>query len=112
MHNENFKYLLDNNGEIRLLENQKIRKVCIYKVTTDISEIVNAEIIIVYVQTNYHEDLIKRIIPYIKDGQIVVFNPGYLSTAYMLKHNYNKNITIVEAESSFIDCRISETRID
>ena len=37
-----------------------------------------------------------------------MINPGYFSTAYVLKHCKNKDITIVEAQSSFIDCRIKE----
>ena len=108
MHNENFQYLVENKGEIRLFENGELKISNIYKVTTDLSELKKAEIIIVYIQTNYHEALIKRIIPYIQDGQIIIFNPGYLSTAYMLKHCKNNDITIIEAESSFIDCRIVE----
>lgn len=108
MHNENFEYLTNNNGEIKLFENEKLYKAKIYKVTKDIKEISKSELIIIYIQTNYHEALIKRISPFIQDEQIIIFNPGYLSTAYMLKHYNNKNITIVEAESSFIDCRIAE----
>ena len=99
---------MENKGEIRLFENGELKISNIYKVTTDLSELKKAEIIIVYIQTNYHEALIKRIIPYIQDGQIIIFNPGYLSTAYMLKHCKNNDITIIEAESSFIDCRIVE----
>ena len=37
-----------------------------------------------------------------------MFNRGNLSTAYKLKHGSNLEITIVEAQSSFIDCRIAE----
>lgn len=108
MHNENFNYLVDNNGKIRLFEDGVIRETNIYKVTKDLSELSAAEIIIVYIQTNYHEALIKRIANHIHSGQIIIFNPGYLSTAYMIKYCGNKDISIVEAESSFIDCRISE----
>jgi opine dehydrogenase len=108
MHNENFQYLKDNNGEIRIFENQEMKFTNIEKVTKDLSELSKSEIVIIYIQTNYHEDLIKRIVPYIKDNQIIVINPGYLSTAYMLKYCKDFDITIVEAQSSFIDCRIAE----
>ncbi len=108
MHNDNFKYLMSNNGLIKLLENGEIRATNIHKVTTDLSELSKAEVVIVYIQTNYHEGLIKKMIPHIQTGQIILFNPGYLSTAYMLKHCKNNDITIIEAESSFIDCRIVE----
>lgn len=108
MHNDNFEYLLNNDGKITILEDGQYRQARINQVTKDFSEITGADIVIVYIQTNYHEDLIRRIIPYIKDGQTIMFNPGYLSTAYMLKHGAGLDITIVEAQSSFIDCRIVE----
>lgn len=67
----------------------------------------DAELIIVYIQTSYHEDVIKKMAPYMKDGQAVLFEPGYLSTAYLLNH-CDKDIISIEAESSPIDCRIIE----
>ncbi|MFU0790260.1 MAG: NAD/NADP octopine/nopaline dehydrogenase family protein [Virgibacillus proomii] len=108
MHNENFNYLLENNGKIALRENGETKTTRINKVTKDLSELAKADIIIVYIQTSYHEDLILKIRNHIQDDQIILFNPGYFSTAYMLKHGINHNITIVEAQSSFIDCRIIE----
>ena len=42
------------------------------------------------------------------EEQIVLLEPGYLSTAYFLKHEKVKSFTIVEAQSSPIDCRIVE----
>ncbi|MBU8567101.1 NAD/NADP octopine/nopaline dehydrogenase family protein [Virgibacillus pantothenticus] len=108
MHNENFNYLLKNNGKITLRENEVTKTTRINKITKDLSELSKAEIIIVYIQTTYHEDLIRKMKDYIQDEQIILFNPGYFSTAYMLKHGIKHNITIVEAQSSFIDCRIIE----
>lgn len=108
INNENFKYILDNDGKIEMHENGKITEAKISTVTTDIASISQAEIIIVYIQTKYHEQLIQKMIPHLTDGQIVIFNPGYLSTAYMLKYNALDTVIVVEAESSFIDCRISK----
>lgn len=106
LHNEHFEYI-KTNKEIVLNEFGKIRTVKIENVTTNYSEALNekTELIIVYIQTNYHEELIKKIEPYLHDGQIILFEPGYLSTAYLLKHT-NKKVVSVEAESSPIDCRI------
>jgi opine dehydrogenase len=108
MHNKNFNYLINNDGEVRLIEDGKTRLTNIGYVTRDLSRISDSEIIIIYIQTNYHEQLIKRIKPYFSNGQILLFNPGYLSTAYVLKHCGDIKLTVVEAQSSFIDCRISE----
>ncbi|MEK3888480.1 NAD/NADP octopine/nopaline dehydrogenase family protein [Bacillus sp. FSL K6-3431] len=107
LHNEHFEYLKENNGEITLLEDANETSVKIDEVTTDIKKaITGAEIIIIYVQTNYHEQVIRSILPFITDDQIVLLEPGYLSTAYFLKHKKYMNFTIVEAQSSPIDCRI------
>lgn len=108
LHNDNFKYLIENNGKITLDEFGEMKEAKISWVTTDISAIAECEIIIIYIQTGFHEDLIKRIIPFLKSNQIVLVNPGYLSTAYMLKHGVPKDVIIAEAQSSFIDCRIKE----
>ncbi len=84
---------------------------CVYeakiKFTDNIKESVeSANLIIVFVQTNYHRDIISRISPYIKSGQTVLFEPGYLSTCYLLQE-CKEDITVIEAESSTIDCRIT-----
>lgn len=108
MHNQNFKYLIENNGEIKIVENGKTKVSFINRITRDLSAIAEANIVIIYIQTNYHEDLVKRIKPYLRNGHILIFNPGYLSTAYILKYCSGIDITVVEAQSSFIDCRIVE----
>lgn len=109
LHNEHFEYLNKNNGEITILNGFKETLVNLDVVTTDVKlAITDAEIIIIYVQTNYHEQVIKRILPFIDEDQIVLLEPGYLSTAYFLKHQSDMNLTIVEAQSSPIDCRIVE----
>lgn len=108
MHDDNFNYLLENNGKMTLNEFGEIKTANIAKVTRDASEIRGNEVVIIYIQTNFHEQLIQRLAPYFEDDQIVLINPGYLSTAYMLKHCSDKKLIIAEAESSFIDGRIME----
>lgn len=66
----------------------------------------SADCIIIYIQTNYHEKLIKEMVQYMHNGQIVIVEPGYMSTCFFLKYNC-PDITIIEAESSPIDCRIT-----
>lgn len=106
MHNSHFEFI-NNTGTIILLENGE-RHIAGVKVTTSYEEAIpKAEIIIIFVQTNYHEQVIKMASKYMKDGQIVLVEPGYLCTAFMLKYCH-KDITVVEAESSPIDCRIIE----
>ncbi len=69
-----------------------------------------ADVIIITTQTNYHEDVIIKISPFLRDDQVIIFEPGYLSTCYLLKHS-DKSILSIEAESSPIDCRITSPGI-
>lgn len=108
MHNENFDYLIENNGKVRITENGETKTTQILHVTRDLSCVSESEVVIIYIQTTYHEDLLTRIKSYLKDGQVLLINPGYLSTTYVLKHCSDIDLIIVEAQSSFIDCRISE----
>lgn len=108
MHDENFKFLLENGGIVNLTEEGKTVTAKIKHITRELSYLSESKVVIVYIQTNYHEALIKRIKPHLRDGQILLLNPGYLSTAYVLKHCSDINLTICEAQSSFLDCRISE----
>lgn len=105
LHDDNFEYLLKNNGEMILDEFGTIKKSKIRKLSRDISDIKGSKVVIIFVQTNYHLELIKRISRHLVDDQLILFNPGYLSSAYLLKY-CSKNIIIAEAESSFIDGRI------
>lgn len=107
IHNENFEKI-KNTKNISVcdpyLENYSVEIHC---VTQNLDEAVrSADVIIFYIQTNYHEDLIKKISHSFRDGQVVILEPGYLSTCYFLKH-CDKDITCIEAESSPIDCRIT-----
>lgn len=105
LHNEHFAEL-QKTGWILLEENNSEYPAKVFA-TTDIPLALSGrDLIIVYIQTNYHEQLIQRISPYLEDGQTVLIEPGYLSTCYFLRY-CKKDITIVEAESSPIDCRIT-----
>lgn len=108
MHNDNFEFMINNNNELTIWENDETKKARISKVTDDLSKIKGSEIVMIFIQTNYHEQLIKKAAQFFENGQTVIINPGYLSTSYMIKYCGNKDLTVVEATSSFIDCRIIE----
>lgn len=108
LHNDNFNYLVEHNGEFTILEGDEKTTVNIAKVTHDLAELSKNELVIIYIQTKYHEDLIKKASKYFIEGQMILINPGYLSTAYVKKYAKNVDLTIIEATSSFIDCRIME----
>ena len=105
---QTFEYMQSHKGEMTLNEFGKVSTAYIHRVTRDLEELQDAEIVIIYIQTNYHEQLIEKIAPYLQKDQILLINPGYLSTAYVLKYCQDKPIIVAEAQSSFIDGRIME----
>ena len=107
MHQEHFNYVKEKK-HIVLNELGNEKRAYISHVTTSYQEALSAdtELVIVYVQTNYHEEIIDKMLPYLHNGEMVLFEPGYLSTAYLLNKT-NKEIISIEATSSPIDCRIS-----
>lgn len=111
LHDVNFRYLQEHNGEMTLNEFSEHKLAHIHQVTRDLAEISGAAVVIITVQTNYHEDLIHRLTPYLEDDQLVLLVPGCLSTAYFLKHCPDKQLMLAEAESSFIDGRLVEPGI-
>lgn len=108
MHDDNFKYLSENGGLMVLDEFGVEKSGVISKVTRDISAVSGNDIVIVCVQTIYHKALMERLVPQLEDNQILLINPGYLSTAYVLSICPEPKFIIAETESTFIDGRISE----
>ena len=93
---------------IRMLEGDSEVHAALHKVTTDCREAIEAaELVILFVQTNYHRDILRRLAPFFHDGQTLLIEPGYLSTCYVLQ-SVPQDITVIEAESSPLDCRITE----
>lgn len=97
------------NNKLYLNENNQKREVTIHKITHDFSDAFkeNFDIIIITVQTNYHEKIICKLKEYISKDDIILLEPGYYSTAFFYKHGI-ENCIIAEAESSPIDCRVDK----
>lgn len=109
LHNEHFNTLLNNNGNIVFKDLDKQFSTKIHKVTTCFKEafLNEPQLVILFIQTKYHENIIKKLAPYLRDDQIILLEPGYLSTAYFKKHCGHLNLIIAEAVSTPIDCRIT-----
>ena len=106
IHNEHHQYMM-RNGRIQIRENGEERSVDIHMVTDSFPDAFrDANLIIVFIQTNYHKQVITRMIPYLRSGQTILLQPGYLSTALFVPTCDEIDLTVVEAESSPIDCRI------
>lgn len=111
MHNDTFKYVSEHDNTITLWQEGVEQTAHIHELTTSLESIQTADLVYITTQTTVHEELIKRIAPYLRDGQAILITPGYFSTAYFLKHCPDKDLTIIEGESSTIDCRINEVGV-
>ena len=106
--NENFNYLV-RDRQVIVDDLTNTYKAKLNMVTRDFSEAFKEkqDLVVIFIQTKYHEEVIKKLLPYLDDGQIIYILPGYLSTAYVKKYS-NKDLIVVEGESSPIDCRLVE----
>ncbi len=108
LHNEHYRHLRDTRRVV-MQEKKEMRHVDIHNVTDDFHEALEAvDLIIIYTQTNYHEPLIEKLLPFLRGGEVILIEPGYLSTAYFASVCEELGLAIIEAESSPIDCRITE----
>lgn len=80
--------------------------------TTNIEEVVyDADILMITTVANAHQDIAEKIAPYIKDGQIIILNPGRTCGALVFKqalkkNNCNKRYYLGEAQTLVYACRI------
>ncbi len=68
------------------------------------------DLVVITIQSNFHEPLVQNLAPFL-DRQLVYLEPGYLATLYFQKILSDRELTFVEAESSPLDCRITEPGI-
>lgn len=99
------------NGGIELLEAiQGFGQ--LHKLTDDYAEaLAEAQIIMVVTTANAHGDIARKIVPHLKDGQIIVLNPGRTGGAIELQHIFSslklsKRVYVAEAQSLIYACRM------
>lgn len=106
-----FEKIKGNQCRVILKENEKYKITTICDVTRDLSEIKEADVVIVTIQSTYHEELIQRISSYLRKGQIVVCICSYMSSFYFAKC-CNSVPTIVETTGPYLEGRIEEMDTD
>ena len=67
-----------------------------------------ADIIMVMTTTLQHEDVAKKIAPYVKDGQIIVLVPGYMGSLIFRKY-ISKDVVYSEWETTAYNGRIVDS---
>lgn len=83
-----------------------------FKVTADPAEAVRgAQAIFVHVMSDRHEEIARRIAPYLEDGQHILIIPGNLGSFVFRKvfHELgvSAKVTLTEKEDNFCPCRLS-----
>ncbi len=110
VHEENFSHL----EKTRMLTGidstlqGKTTMVVLDKVTRDVSDAIDgADIVLVMVQTLYHEAVARKISPYLRDGQMVLVVPGYMGSLYFRRYCMSE-VILAEGESTPFDARLVE----
>ncbi len=83
---EAYDRLLRNKNRVYLKENDTYTETTINNVSNDLSEIAKADVVIVTIQSTYHEELIKKIAQYLNNNQVVVVVCSYMSSFYFSKY--------------------------
>lgn len=110
-HKETFERIVKNGNRVFLKEDGKYKIGTIKRLTHELSEISLSEVIIVTVQSTYHEDLIRKMCEFLDDKQIVIVVCGYMSSFFFKKY-CDSMPTIAETTGPYLEGRIEEHDID
>lgn len=102
-----FDKICRNEGRVLLKENGSYKTAYIKEVSHDISRVAKADVVIVTIQSTYHEQLIGNISRFLNKGQIVICICSYMSSFYFKKHCASLP-TIVETAGPYLEGRIEE----
>ena len=96
-------------SRMTVLEGESAKTADLALVTSDCElALRGAELVIVCTQTDQHEPVLEKLSPYLVPGQTILFEPGYLATALVLKTLPTRDITVVEAASTPVNSRVVE----
>lgn len=102
---ETYDRLLRNKNRVYLKENGTYTKTIINNVSNDFSKVAKADVVIVTIQSTYHEDLIKKISQYLNSSQVVVVVCSYMSSFYFTKYCLELPM-IAEATGPYLEGRV------
>lgn len=102
-----FEKIRHNGNRVLLKENGSYKTSIIKEVSHDISKIAKSDVVIVTIQSTYHEQLIKNISRFLDESQIVICICSYMSSFYFKKNCASLPI-IVETAGPYLEGRIEE----
>lgn len=107
VHDDNFEYLCRNGGKMVLDEFGMEKPGVIARLSRNLADAEACQVVLLCTQTGYHRQVLERLVPLLRAGQVLLIDPGYLATAFALGLKAPEGLMIAEAESNFIDGRIS-----
>ena len=102
---EAFERLLKNKNHLWLKENGEYKEAYISRVSDVLSDIEYAEVIIVTIQSIYHDELYKKISQHLKGEQVVLVICSYMSSFYLSRY-CNELPSIAEATGPYLEGRV------
>ena len=79
LHDDNFSYLCATGGRMRIHEFGTDTDCVIAHLSRDVADVRGKDIVLLCTQTGYHPDVLRRVVPFLTAGQILLMIPGYLS---------------------------------
>ena len=102
---ETYDRLLKNANHVWLKENGEYKGTYISRVSNMLCDIENAEVVIVTIQSIYHDELYKNICKYLRGDQVVLVICSYLSSFYLAKY-CQELPSIAEATGPYLEGRV------
>lgn len=102
---ETYDRLLKNANHVWLKENGEYKGTYISRVSNMLCDIENAEVVIVTIQSIYHDELYKNICKYLRGEQVVLVICSYLSSFYLAKY-CQELPSIAEATGPYLEGRV------
>lgn len=102
---ETYDRLVSSKGLCALKEDGKYTWSKIRSVGSDLSKVCESDVVFVTIQSTYHENLIRRLVDYITEDQIVVVICSYLSLGYFRKYSA-RELKVVETTGPYLEGRV------
>ena len=103
---KSFERILENGNRVYLKENGSYKETRIKEVTDDISLIAETDVVIVTIQSTYHEDLIKKISKYLHRKQVVISICSYMASQFFKKYCEDMPCAVMETTGPYLEGRV------
>lgn len=97
--------LIKNDNRVFVKQNSYYIETRINEVTFDLSKVKDSDVIIITTQSIYHEEVIKRLSPFVTSDQVVICICSYMSSFYFRRYCKSMPV-IVESTGPYLEGRV------